>query len=1448
MWFLEDGVVFKIQEPCGVQSPGSGGPEPIDPFNNLHPEFEPEMPPPRKSVVIKLNFDGCNKVELKGVGLLPHRSNFFYGKDPSNWYTKVVNYQELLYENIYENIDLRYYTTEKGLKYDFIVHPNGDPNNIKLSYEGVDEMYIDSNGNIILNTPLGSFIDSELFIYQDLNNNDNKIAGRFNLLDSMSYGFNIIGKYDNSRAIIIDPLVYSTYVGGSDYDSGQGIAIDSSDNAYVTGYTHSSNFPYTLGSYDTTYNLNCDVFVLKLNPIGSTLMYSTYIGGNDDDRGYGIALDSTGNVYVTGYTQSSNFPITAGANDTTYNGNGDVFVLKLNPAGTGSSDLMYSTYVGGSNNDHGLGIEIETTGNAYVTGRTKSSNFPTSSSAYDTTYNGGGSDVFVLKLDATGSSFIYSTFIGGSSSDPGHDIAIDSNGNAYVTGFTDSSDFPTTPGANDTTFNGGWDVFVLKLNPSGSSLSYSTFIGGSGDDFGNSIRIALDSTGNAYVTGYTTSSDFPTTPGANDTSYNGNWDGFVLKINLTSNNTSPFGMDLMISEPDVYRTNAIRLFSNATDIEDIEQYLTPHFEYRDSTKQVWNSTYFSTPQYNNSRFEVSFTPQKNAILGLYDFRVKFNDTVGLFSNWFYLNDSLSVLNNHPEIDDIYLSNNSALLGDSIWIWINATDIEELEENLTIELEYRDPSEVSWDKTYLSTPAYNNGRWECSFNIPFNASFGDYDFRARCCDSDGNYSAWLYLNDSLEVNNIGPNVFDMKLSKSSIYRTESIFLYINGTDYETPEGMLSFYIQSKPQSKDDWVDLTGNYLIDTWKVSFTTNKESILGYYDFRVKFEDNETASTGWTYINDSLEVLNNLPIISEDLDDISVGIQPLILDLTPYESDIEDTDIELFWSIDPQIYTYIESIGIIDIANDKLKITPKENVTGTEDIELILNDKDNGIAVKSDITINIDSTISEFTPRVTLLSPLDKAVINTLTPTLKWELDYSGTEIITYSVALDENPDPLTPIKTGLTTAEYTLENELMDGITYYWKVEPTNGICLSGAFRFTIDLGFEPIYKVNLSTERDSVSIIQGESGEINLTVTNEGNSIDNFEIEISSVNLQSQISVNKPNVQLDPDIDSLVKLSIDIPDDFTTGDYTITVTATSLTDLTIKDEVTIDVKVVSKDFVPDYDVSISISPTSLELEPGDTDNVTITISNNGNIEDDFTISFESDDFTSANIQFSESSLPIPEGDSDSITVTIKIPEDIEPGVYTVKFIVESNDDPQETTLTVTVKDKDGEKPKDDDEDNTMLYAIIGIIVIIIVVLILLFIFLKKKKGKEEELPVEEQTPQPQEEGPPEVPPQQPPTPEVQPEQVTVPETPAPEQPQVPEVPPEQQPTPEVTPQVPQPQVEPAPEPVPMPQVEEQPMPTPQVQPQVEAQEPAVEQPAEPQGQAPVPKINTPEENVEE
>jgi hypothetical protein len=329
-------------------------------------------------------------------------------------------------------------------------------------------------------------------------------------------------------------LLYSTFVGGGGDDQGLALALDSSGDAVVAGGTRSSNFPTTDGAYDRSYNGGLDVFVLKLKLAadGGSLLYSTFVGGGGDDQGLALALDRDDNAVVTGKTGSPDFPTTAGAYDRGHNGNWDAFVLKL--AADGGS-LLYSTFVGGGSDDWGNALKLDGNDNAVVTGRTYSSTFPTTAGAYDTAHNG-GMDVFVLKLKlaADVGSLLYSTFVGGNSGDEGLALALDGDGNAVVTGGTQSPDFPTTAGAYDRIHNGGMDVFVLKLKLAADvgSLLYSTFVGGTSWD--NGFALALDSDDNAVVTGRTWSPNFPTTADAYDSNYHGNYDVFVLKLKLAA--------------------------------------------------------------------------------------------------------------------------------------------------------------------------------------------------------------------------------------------------------------------------------------------------------------------------------------------------------------------------------------------------------------------------------------------------------------------------------------------------------------------------------------------------------------------------------------------------------------------------------------------------------------------------------------------------------------------------------------------------------------------------------------------------------------------------------------------------------------------------------------------------------------------------------------------------
>jgi hypothetical protein len=326
-------------------------------------------------------------------------------------------------------------------------------------------------------------------------------------------------------------LIYSTYLGGSDgFDVGFAIAADKEGNAYVTGATNSTNFPTTRDAFQPSFAGGfADTFVTKLNRKGTALLYSTYLGGSSSfDAGHDIAVDNAGNAYVFGPTGSADFPTTPGAFQPAFaGGSSDVFVTKLNGTGTA---LVYSTYLGGSGFDFSFvnGIAVDENGNAYAGGQTDSPDFPTTPGAFQPAFAGGSSDVFVTKLNRTGTALVYSTYLGGSGFDGSNGIAVDENGHAYAAGLTDSPNFPTTPDAFQPAFAGGGDVFVTKLNRSGTDLIYSTYLGGSGFDESNGI--AVDKNGSAHVIGDTDSPDFPTTPGTFQPAFAGSLDAFVAKI------------------------------------------------------------------------------------------------------------------------------------------------------------------------------------------------------------------------------------------------------------------------------------------------------------------------------------------------------------------------------------------------------------------------------------------------------------------------------------------------------------------------------------------------------------------------------------------------------------------------------------------------------------------------------------------------------------------------------------------------------------------------------------------------------------------------------------------------------------------------------------------------------------------------------------------------------
>ena len=520
----------------------------------------------------------------RSAGLL----NIFQGNDPGRWLTNVPTHEHIAYLQPWPGIDVHYRVQHGRLESAYIVAAGAGPDAIRLRYAGQDGLSLDRRGNLVVRTSVGAVIETAPVLYQQSRGHRTYIAGRYVLLDQETVGFET-GAYDRALPLVIDPyLTFSTYLGGTGSDQGNAVALDGAGNAYVAGLTTSTNFPTVLGSYRTSNGGNRDAFVTKLSPAGS-LVYSTYLGGSGLDEAAGIDVDTSGNAYVAGVTASTNFP-TLGPYQQFRGGLDDAFVTKLNAAGSalvfstylgGADDdeahaiaidaanniyltgvtfsspgafpnfpvlnafdatledfdafvtklnsagntLGYSTYLGGTGLDEGFGIAVDAAGSAYVTGQTFATNFPTAS-PYRAT-SGGGRDGFVTKLGVAGSTLVYSTYLGGSGSDYGTGIAINSANNAFVAGLTASTNFPVVAALQGSNA-GSDDAFITKFNASGSAPAYSTYLGGTGGDGAGAI--ALDGSSNAYLTGSTFSTNFPTVSPIFGAAGGGS-DGFVTMVN-----------------------------------------------------------------------------------------------------------------------------------------------------------------------------------------------------------------------------------------------------------------------------------------------------------------------------------------------------------------------------------------------------------------------------------------------------------------------------------------------------------------------------------------------------------------------------------------------------------------------------------------------------------------------------------------------------------------------------------------------------------------------------------------------------------------------------------------------------------------------------------------------------------------------------------------------------
>ena len=483
-----------------------------------------------KGVTFKESLVGGKIDRVKGEEISTVTVNYFKGKAPSMWNGNISTYELVNFGEVYKGIDLRLKAYGNNVEKLFYVKPNADAGVIRLRLSGAKILTVNGKGQLEVEIDSRIVKFTKPVAYQENMGKRKEVAVNYSLSNSECsnsqpetiYGFGV-DDYDRAKELVIDPLLASTYLGGASDDSGYFTAIDANGNIYVTGRTQSSNFPTTVGAYDTSIGGDYDVFVSKLNRDLTHLLASTYLGGASDDNGNSISINSAGDIYVAGQTSSSDFPVTAGENDTAKGGYSDAFISKLS---NDLTHLLASTYLGGAHDDSADSTAIDHVGNIYVTGKTSSSDFPTTLRAYDTSYN--GNDAFVSKLSGDLSRLLASTYLGGSDNEVVRSITMASDGSVYVAGETWSSDFPATIGAYDNSFNGGFgDAFISRLNENLTHLLASTFLGGSTDDSARSI--AMDTGGNVYVTGQTESLDFPTTSGSYDTFFS-NGDAFVSKV------------------------------------------------------------------------------------------------------------------------------------------------------------------------------------------------------------------------------------------------------------------------------------------------------------------------------------------------------------------------------------------------------------------------------------------------------------------------------------------------------------------------------------------------------------------------------------------------------------------------------------------------------------------------------------------------------------------------------------------------------------------------------------------------------------------------------------------------------------------------------------------------------------------------------------------------------
>ncbi|UCH89830.1 MAG: SBBP repeat-containing protein [Thermoplasmata archaeon] len=1297
VWFTDEGVWFR----------GEGG------------EGKGE-----RSIVFKQEFVGANPIIPEGREPLDYYSNFFYGNDPARWCTEVPNYQEVFYEEIYDGIDLRYYTYKNQLKYDLLTHPGADLSQIAVRYDGTLGLESVDHNNLKINTKHGTITDGDLFIYQDYGSKRHEIEGEFVLLNENKFGYKITGDYNRRELLVIDPVIkYSTFMGGTGWGTGNKIARDPDNNIYITGFSGSDDFPTTPDAYNRKVNGNNDLIVFKMYPTCSNLVYSTFIGGLDTEEGYGIDVDSSGNAYVTGFTRSDNFPVTPGAYDIFNNGtttNTDTFILKLNPFGTG---IVYSTLIEGDDIDRAFDIAVDSSGNAIISGYTRSNNFPTKN-AYDSSFDGDG-DFFVVKLNSFGSDLIFSTYIGGDGSEHSYCIALDNNDDIYIGGRSSSSDFPVSSNAYKKTITGVSDIFVLKFSKSGNSVIYATFISSS-HDHEDPKDIYVDDDGCAYLTGDTGSPDFPVTPGAfncSNITFNTR-NVFVAKFNsdgsnlifssLIGDNADDMPRSIQVdSNKNVFvaGTTASVNFPTTSDA----LYKPTKYNYnaflfqlsKDGTK-LFYSTFIggSKPDYgagmvldsNEEPYVMGSTNSTDFPVtpGAYDTSI--NTTYKIFIMNICFKPFAAV--NSTTLDQGKMTMTAYAQSGSYNFRVNVYNTGSADNLVSVKLTL-DPTgsavdllcrrsdetfkEVSDPYDYVSIHpssriVYKNNYWEIDFNVTFNWHYPDEGYHSvgafvttgslpqfyaisqaiyhvendlvfqgdlRVKDDDGNIiqendlvgagqdltfwglkavyegttgihpqkdsyriSVWDELgtcwHDSpgvgvpCSIKVTAPEItysyghtFTINITEIPRYcdKTSQNFIVRidagNVTFANPSPDDTTWQLDTKVSTSIEIADVGGGFVNDT-SIMFSTSTnngsawmgwrspESILINWDksvtatTEIELEQGKNNLIKWR----AKDTVGNGPFESNEFR-ILVDSEPVIFsDAMP-----EDTDVALTQTAEVgiTISDHISGVCASTIAyststdsgntwnqwkspgyyQDGPLIKILMNLTfpegNTNRIKWRAGDvAGNEIVESPAITIYVRSWGHLEYPAVNLITPPSGAVFNTNQVMLRWELLTPKISYVTYDVYFGRTNPPALH-KEDFGDISYNLD-ELEYNVTYYWTIIPKTGnqegICISGIWEFTVETPSEP--QVDFFTTikiegPDSIQLYQGDSKSIDLTISNIGSEYELIEITISGTNLANHVFLEDASL-LDLEANGSAKktLIVNIPDNFGAGEYNIFVSA--------------------------------------------------------------------------------------------------------------------------------------------------------------------------------------------------------------------------------------------------------------------------------------------------------------